>query len=1487
MKKFKKFLSIILICLFALMDILMLGVKIVNATDEEHEGDKQKETITVQVEQSIDKYYLQKEANSNIGILQQKILVNRTSEVEFEKESLEILSPIVKQNTAQSVVLLVNGKKLEDDSFIYDEKSGILKINIENDNINSLNKKQDEYKIIFRYSMNEEKLENTEMTLNTKIFTKYKNIEEIVTTKEERVMVNPVSQSISSNIEITNEKYKGYLYENAGNETIYNKNDLIEITDVISSEEINITNDNVYIYNQENGEIKISTNDRVYFKSTIINKEQMLDILGNEGYVIINDANGNEINKITKDSQEDENGNIVINYANSNNVKLNINISKPVKEGILSIDHTKAILADTGYTAEQIQRIKALEEAINVNGISVQAKMNLLETKAEAKIELSNNNLSTLQKNENVQMVVTIRSCDMQYDLYKDPYVEIIIPKELKVEVKTINQLNFQGMEIKKVESSNRNGQTVIGLQIIGTQTKYEDEITEGLQIVITADITIDNIIPSQTLQIGVNYTNAFKPNILNSTTTDVNLNSKEGILIVSRVSNYNNNEDTIQNIDDKILEAKLDINTSKRVVNVEKYIVNNYDNNTDNTVIIGKMLNVGEHEYNGETENVTFETKLINAINVSTSNARVYYSQDINATKDSDTWTENVEDFSSIKAFKIELNENKLNSKEVIKVDYQIEIPENLDLNQKAIDIFGLEYVYDNTQMEICSAISYETLTAYEYIKENGDFENVQGEGVIEAEEIEEDIQVQVVAKTKGEILEDGQEIQEGQNIKYIVKISNKKDVDIHNLKLLAEHTNMTYYGTKMVDAFGVDYPHVDEEEGLQNKELTVETLKAGETVTLEYEMTTKQAEEGANTTGTIKISADEIEEKEIKAYTNPIKQGKLRLKILSGYAIGQTIDSKDYAYPIEMYVKNIAGQDIENVEINLDLPEILISGGAEHMQCLPEDIEVQKNILEDNKVTLTIPKLEADKELQVQLLCRTNGMDTEKDKETITVNFDAKVGNEEYISNDLVSEILQAEAKIEAIQSGSIEGEYVQTGDNLVLQTKITNTGLVEKDITISNELPTGIVIKDAYILNSEGRNNDAVNVIYQVVMGTYTMKAEEEITLVIETTIDASIAEQDVFSSIVELSGYNVDVTSNEITYKVKKEQSTGGNGDEENNGQQIRKSISGKIWVDANEDGVKDDGEPSLEGIEVMLFNQETNSMVTSTNTSIQGEYKFEGLSQGKYIVIFRYDTTQYRVTQYKKDGVNQSQNSDVIAKQVSIDNMQELVALTDTLELVDVDLTNIDAGLIRSKTFDLKLDKSIGSIDIQNSAGKTTKNYGETKLAKVELHSKVIASTTVYVNYKIKVTNEGEVSGYVNEIADYIPEGFTFDASLNKGWENTQANTLVTKQLANEIINPGETKTIDLILIKKMTLNNMGTSINTAEINQSSNDLLILDKDSTPGNKQNGEDDISTAELLISISTGEIITYTVLIIFALVTITLSIVIIKKKVLPKNR
>ena len=66
---------------------------------------------------------------------------------------------------------------------------------------------------------------------------------------------------------------------------------------------------------------------------------------------------------------------------------------------------------------------------------------------------------------------------------------------------------------------------------------------------------------------------------------------------------------------------------------------------------------------------------------------------------------------------------------------------------------------------------------------------------------------------------------------------------------------------------------------------------------------------------------------------------------------------------------------------------------------------------------------------------------------------------------------------------------------------------------------------------------------------------------------------------------------------------------------------------------------------------------------------------------------------------------------------------------------------------------------------------------------------------------------------------------------------------------------GETKILTLTLTKTMTENNTGTTVNTAEIAKASNELSIPDKDSTPGNKVQGEDDMSTAEVIISIRTG--------------------------------
>ena len=74
-------------------------------------------------------------------------------------------------------------------------------------------------------------------------------------------------------------------------------------------------------------------------------------------------------------------------------------------------------------------------------------------------------------------------------------------------------------------------------------------------------------------------------------------------------------------------------------------------------------------------------------------------------------------------------------------------------------------------------------------------------------------------------------------------------------------------------------------------------------------------------------------------------------------------------------------------------------------------------------------------------------------------------------------------------------------------------------------------------------------------------------------------------------------------------------------------------------------------------------------------------------------------------------------------------------------------------------------------------------------------------------------------------------------------------------MANTLINPGETKEVSLTLTKTMTEDNAGAVQNIAEISKAANDLGQSDKDSTPGNNKDGEDDKSSADVIISIGTG--------------------------------
>lgn len=185
--------------------------------------------------------------------------------------------------------------------------------------------------------------------------------------------------------------------------------------------------------------------------------------------------------------------------------------------------------------------------------------------------------------------------------------------------------------------------------------------------------------------------------------------------------------------------------------------------------------------------------------------------------------------------------------------------------------------------------------------------------------------------------------------------------------------------------------------------------------------------------------------------------------------------------------------------------------------------------------------------------------------------------------------------------------------------------------------------------------------------------------------------------------------------------------------------------------------------------------------------------------------------------------------------------------------------------------------------LTESTGEGIRNNNEPEpIAKVELDKKKLNKTVVKFVYKIRVTNEGEIPGYATEVTDYIPEGLEFhvEDGNNKqyGWVKSGDDKIVTRALETVLLNPGESKELEITFRWINSEKNLGQKINIAEISEDANDYNIDDIDSTPNNKENPykeeqEDDDDFALVILSIKTGatQFMSY-----FTLITITLAIV-----------
>ena len=324
------------------------------------------------------------------------------------------------------------------------------------------------------------------------------------------------------------------------------------------------------------------------------------------------------------------------------------------------------------------------------------------------------------------------------------------------------------------------------------------------------------------------------------------------------------------------------------------------------------------------------------------------------------------------------------------------------------------------------------------------------------------------------------------------------------------------------------------------------------------------------------------------------------------------------------------------------------------------------------------------------------------------------------------------------------------------------------------------------------------------------------------------------------------------------------------------------IKGTAWLDENKNGSREATESKLAGIEVKLINSKTSEVVDKTVTDQDGEYKFSNLNNGTYIAIFYYDNSKYALTEYKKQNVSDDKNSDVITGEEN----NKTVATTEVIRIENGSISNIDLGLIKATIFDLALTKAITKVTVQTSNGTKSYDFDNTDLAKVDINAKYLNGANVLVEYTFTVKNEGELEGYAKQIVDYMPKELEFNTELNKNWYKGNDGNLYTEELTDTSIAAGESKTVKLVLTKAMTETNTGIINNQAEISKDYNQAGVADQDSTPGDQDPKDDDMSSADLIIGVKTGETLIYISAIIAGIIAaIVIALIIKKSKIIYK--
>ena len=616
-----------------------------------------------------------------------------------------------------------NGLNFTYDNYTYDKETGIVTIKAQNASDKIMWKKnaQDEYLVTYIYDGQE--IYNYAKTngVSTLAYTSA-NIA-VYNNEETNIAAESISTSIKStkrigtiadfDIYLTNELSKGQIYANYDSskkkEVEYSEKyvstiNSAELTDTIRFDQqvdLFMTKDN------KEAPTTVSGNNYTYNKSVSIDVDVFNKILGKDGSIDVYNTSDTKLGTINK-STENKDGKYTLDISDKNTNQIYIIASKPQVEGQLIINVNKAIKTNIDYSKSQMQTFTKMQAGLQgkASTSTVEATRQLLlkETSSVANITIGKKDLTTVVKNENVEIRATLNTSNIYNALFKNPTLKITLPSYINnVNIKKTDIVMANGLKIKgNPYVTTENGKQVITITLEGMQDEYTiGSDYDGTIVILNTDLTVKTLTPSSTEKITMKFTNANDTAVNQEGTVDTELNfvAPTGVVAANGISNYLDEKSDVMSISDTKITKEIPAYSNKRTATVYGKVINNYSNKISDVVILGRIP-AKDNKKIDSTESLksTFDTTLKTGISISgidNSKYTVYYSDKTDASKDladsNNGWSTTAT--SNSKSYMVVTKNYEMDAGETVDFSYNVEIPEQLKHNNSVSEMYKVYY--------------------------------------------------------------------------------------------------------------------------------------------------------------------------------------------------------------------------------------------------------------------------------------------------------------------------------------------------------------------------------------------------------------------------------------------------------------------------------------------------------------------------------------------------------------------------------------------------------------------------------------------------------------------------------------------------------------------------------------------------------------------------------------------------------------------------